>query len=156
MNGIKVLQVALGELGNCESPPESNNQKYGIWMEYNFAPWCAMFVSWCFDQAGINLGFIDHKNGYVGCRTAYNFFVKNNLLTKTPQPGDIVLFDWEGDGKFDHTGLFMADCHDGINFISIEGNTAIGNNSNGGEVMVRLRKYRQAVFAHPAVYTQVA
>jgi hypothetical protein len=144
----------MGELGYSESPANSNKQKYGEWHGLNGFAWCAMFVSWCFDQADIPLGKIDGPKGYAGCQGAYNFFKKKELLTKTPQPGDIVLFDWDGNGKFDHTGIYMSDCYDGINFISIEGNTALGNDSNGGKVMVRLRKYRQAVFVHPAVYTQ--
>lgn len=145
----------MGELGYSESPANSNKQKYGEWYNLNGYAWCAMFVSWCFDQAGYPLGKIETPKGYAGCQGAYNFFKSKNQLTKTPQPGDIVLFDWDGNGKFDHTGLFMADCGDNVHFIAIEGNTAIGNNSNGGQVMIRLRHYNQAVFAHPTVYTQI-
>ena len=42
------LQKAISQLGIKESPPESNNVKYGSWYGQNYQPWCAMFVTWCF------------------------------------------------------------------------------------------------------------
>jgi hypothetical protein len=64
--------------------------------------------------------------------------INNLAVTKTPQPGDLVCFDWEGNGVADHVGLF-ARWVDGNNFESVEGNTSTSNNSNGGEVMRRNR-----------------
>ena len=34
-------------------------------------------------------------------------------------------------------------------FETIEGNTAIGNDSNGGKVMIRRRSKKTAIFVHP-------
>ena len=56
--------------------------------------------------------------------------------------------DWQGDGKFDHVGLFVKDNGNGM-FQTIEGNTSFGNDSNGGEVMSRERKYKHAIFVRP-------
>jgi hypothetical protein len=57
------------------------------------------------------------------------------------QPGDVALYDWERDGVVDHFGLIYTVA--GSAFRAIEGNTAIGNDSNGGEVMVRSRTRAQ-------------
>jgi hypothetical protein len=58
------------------------------------------------------------------------------------QPGDIPLYNWDG-GVPDHTGIVASVMHGGV-FEAIEGNTAIGNDSNGGEVM-RRRRYASQV-----------
>ena len=61
--------------------------------------------------------------------------------------GDIVLYDWQGDGRYDHTGLFLKQI-DTNTFATIEGNTSTANQSNGGSVMVRTRHYKNCIFAH--------
>src|SRR4030095_2697910 len=43
------LKKAISQLGTKESPAESNNVKYGSWYGQNYQPWCAMFVTWCFE-----------------------------------------------------------------------------------------------------------
>jgi len=148
---IELIKTAIGELGNTEYPMNSNKQKYGEWYGMNGVPWCAIFVSWVYDQTGIPLGLIDTNKGFHYCPSAFNHWNKNGEITATPHPGDIILFDWNGDGKMNHTGIFLQDNRDKMTFMTIEGNTALGNDSNGGEVMIRVRKYKQAVFVHPKV-----
>lgn len=152
MNGQKVIDVALKEIGVCESPPNSNKNKYGEWMGLDAVPWCCEFVSFCYYMAGFPLGNIGYPKGYVGCQTAYSHFLSTKEITTNPQPGDIVLFDWNGDHRYDHTGIFIKwlDEQKGI-FESIEGNTSLTNNSNGGQVMVRHRNKSVSIFIHPKV-----
>lgn len=150
-----VVQTARGELGTTENPPNSNKNKYGAWYGLNGFPWCAMFVSWCFDKAGVPLGKIDDDKGYRYCPSAFLYWKHTQQLTTTPKLGDIVLFDWEGDGKCDHTGIFIKDNGDGNTFTAIEGNTSNNNNSNGGQVMERKRHYSLVkAFVNPACYRQ--
>jgi len=148
MNGLKIVQTAIGELGYSESPPESNMTKYGEFYGMNGVPWCAIWVSWVYAQTNIPLGHIDSDKGMYYTPSALNHFKQNGEVVTSPLPGDIVFFDWQGDGKVDHVGLFLQD-YDKISFFSLEGNTAIGNNSNGGQVMLRLRRYKNAIFVHP-------
>ena len=56
---------------------------------------------------------------------------------KQPQPGDIVSSTGQGDGVADHVGFFEKGSRS--EFTAIEGNTAVGNDSNGGQVMRRER-----------------
>lgn len=112
--------------------------------------WCAIFVCWCYDQAGTPLPNIGFKHGFAGCQSALTWFTEKKWITRFPVEGDIVLFDWQRDGRYDHAGLFVQHIEPGF-FQSIEGNTAIGNNSNGGEVMLRKRRYVNAIFVHPVL-----
>ena len=162
MNGQKVIDIARLEVGVKEEPANSNNVKYNTWMYgkevYDTAtakyPWCAAFVSWCYDHAGFPLGNIGYPKGFVGCPYAVSHLDKWGKIVTIPEMGDIVFFDWQGDGKFDHTGIFEKDLGKGL-FQSIEGNTAFGNDSNGGKVMVRAdRKYKNAIFVRPNVLSK--
>jgi len=45
----QIVEIAKKELNYQESA--NNNTKYGKWYGLNNNPWCAMFVSWVFDQA---------------------------------------------------------------------------------------------------------
>jgi peptidoglycan hydrolase-like protein with peptidoglycan-binding domain len=151
----KVIAAARAEIGTKENPPNSNKNKYGEWYGLNGYAWCAMFVSWCFNKAGVALGRVDDDKGYRYCPSAYQFWKRTNQITKNPQPGDIVLFDWEGDGKCDHTGIFVKDNGDKKTFTAIEGNTSFTNNSNGGEVMERKRHYALVkAFVSPNAYAK--
>lgn len=136
----RALEGAVSWLGYKESPSGSNNSKFGSWYGMNYQPWCAMFVTYCFEvEAGGSESFAK------GAAYSYCPYIlhdaqagRNGLtVTKDPVPGDVVLYDWGYDGAPDHVGIF----EDGTasSFDAIEGNTSTSNNSNGGEVMRRTR-----------------
>lgn len=150
MNGQKVVTIAEKEIGVEESPKNSNKTKYGKWFGFDGVAWCGMFVSWCYSQAGYALGNIGYLKGFAGCQTAFAHFTKTKEITSKPVAGDIVLFDWNGDKRYDHTGIFVKWLDDN-RFEAIEGNTAVGNDSNGGKVMLRVRNKKFAIFVHPKV-----
>lgn len=136
----EALDIAISQLGTKESPAESNNTKYGSWYGVNYQPWCAIFCTWCFEQAGDSPSFVK------GSRYAYCPYVVADAranryglsTTDDPIPGDLVLYDWGYDTVYDHIGIFEMDMGGG-QFSAIEGNTSMNNNSNGGEVMRRTR-----------------
>ena len=146
----KIIEIARKEIGYKEFPANSNLTKYGEWLGFDGVPWCAMFVSWCYHLGGFPLGNIGFKKGFAGCQTGYAYWKKNGEITTKPQPADIVLFDWNKDLRYDHTGIFVRDLGNGF-FESIEGNTSGTNQSNGGEVQLRTRKYSDAIFVHSKV-----
>jgi hypothetical protein len=145
----KVVEIASKEIGQGETPINSNKTKYGKWFGLDGMAWCGMFVSWCYAQRGAPLPNIGFKKGYAGCQTAVAYFRKHNRVTTTPVAGNIVFFDWNADGRFDHTGIFVKWIEIGKTFESIEGNTAVGNDSNGGNVMLRTRKNINVLFVDP-------
>jgi len=148
MKSENIINIARAEIGYEENPKNSNNTKYGEWFGLNGVAWCGIFVSWCYDKANFILGKIGFSKGFAGCQTAVQYFKDSNRITTNPQPGDIVFFDWNGDGIYDHTGIFVRKINEKY-FESIEGNTSLINQSNGGSVMLRKRKFAVAIFAHP-------
>ena len=142
----KIVEIAQAEIGQGEVPLNSNITKYGTWFGLNGVAWCAIFVSWVYFKAGKALPKIGYTKGYAGCQTAYAYFKQNGWLVTEPIAGDIVLFDWNSDGRFDHTGIFKEKIS-ASKFKSIEGNTSLKNDSNGGEVMERVRDFKVAIFA---------
>ena len=135
------LEVAKQFIGVKEFPANSNQVMFSNWYGI-IGPWCAMFVTYCYVQAKA-------KHFKKGVRYAYCPFLLAdarqqdnglNLITKDKvQAGDIVLFDWKGDGIADHVGLVVDPPVKGGWFKTIEGNTSVSNDSNGGSVMYRDR-----------------
>ena len=148
--GKEIADVAFKEVGQKESPANSNKTMYGKWFGLDGVAWCGMFVSWCYSHAGYQLPKIGFTKGFAGCQTAVAYFTKMKLIVKDPAVGDIVFFDFNNDGRYDHTGIFNG-WEDKVagTFNSIEGNTSFKNQSNGGEVMSKKRKNINVLFARP-------
>jgi CHAP domain len=140
------LEGAASHVGYKEKPAGSNNTKFGAWYGVNYQPWCAIFVTYCYEIEANGSPSFERGSQYAYCpyilQDARNN--RNGLtVTTSPMPGDIVLFDWGRDGTYDHTGFFdkWTDNEKGL-FDTIEGNTGDGNDSNGGAVMRRTRNVR--------------
>ena len=142
----KALANLSSKIGTKESPAGSNRCWATAW--YGFVgPWCAMSVSWAYATAGSKHFAAGSHYAYVPYIVADGRRGVNGLaVTSTPQAGDLVCFDWDGDGIADHVGLFVK-WLDHDKFESVEGNTGIGNDSNGGEVMRRDDRVRSEVLA---------
>lgn len=132
-----LINIAAGEVGYTEYPPGSNGNKYGQWYGMNYVPWCAIFISYCFDKIGLPLPIRSAK-GFAYCPDGVSWFRQRGQWFQEPKVGDVVFFCWRGDGIADHVGIVESVKSDG-SIISIEGNTGVGNDANGGEVMRRNR-----------------
>jgi CHAP domain len=135
------LRLAVGELGTVESPAGSNRTKYGAWYGMDGNPWCAMFTTWAYELGAGELGTNSppHKKGVSYAYVPYivgDARAKRNGLSVTSAPvaGDLVCYDWAGDGTFDHVGLFER-WGGGSQFNAVEGNTSASDYSNGGQVL---------------------
>ena len=133
-----ILAVARRELGYTESPAGSNRTKYGKWFGLDGQPWCMMFVQWCFRQADAQdlLPALTASCGAL-MRAAQ---AKGCWVTGEYQPGDVVIYDFPGGAATDHCGIVITQLTDGVR--AIEGNTGVGNDANGGQVMERTRPDR--------------
>jgi len=132
----QVLAIARDEIGTTESPPDSNVVKYSRWYPMNGSPWCAMFVSWVLDQAGIT----GYKHAYTPTG-ADRFRQQDRWFTSDPEPGDLVYYDFPPHERIEHVGLVVRENEDG-SITTIEGNTSSGDQgsqSNGGGVFRRRR-----------------
>lgn len=145
--GALVLKEARTHLGTKESPPASNRVVFSLWYGL-IGSWCAMFVSYCSVKVGIKSFQRGVHYAYVPFLVADARAGRNGLSLahwNDVKPGDYVCYDWNGDGTADHIGIFEKKLTS-VSFSAIEGNTGVGNNSNGGEVM-RRERYTSNVLA---------
>jgi hypothetical protein len=149
--GRAALAEALKHLGVAETPPGSNRTPFGTWFGVDGVAWCNIFVSYCF-AVGANYtiasGFAGRAQGvypkgctYVPTTEAWLRVSGMWLGRVEPQPGDIAIYNWDG-REPDHIGIVERYLGNG-SFIAIEGNTAIGNDANGDQVMRRTRTLNQ-------------
>ena len=113
-----IIKVAMGQLGNKGGKP--------FWSWYGFKQreeWCALFVSWCEDQCGYLKSEAAPKFAIVS--DGADWFVLRDqwrLMGDTPEPGDLIFFDWEQDGARDHVGIVTAVVDDKV--FTVEGNSS--------------------------------
>lgn len=92
------------------------------WYGLNGNPWCAMWVSRVFYDAGLPLDAQTPK-GFALCTAGDNWFAAQGRRTDNPReaaPGDIVFFDWDHVGILDHVGIVLENA--GHHLITAEGN----------------------------------
>ena len=113
-----MVEIAKNELGTKEVPDGSNKVKYN---NNDGNPWCASFVSWTADQAGVDKSILPRS---ASSTAIYNGILSNNgakINNKDAQPGDIVLFTDDGTpSTIYHIGIVSGNNGNGIN--TIEGN----------------------------------
>ena len=96
-----IVQIAQSQIGNIGGRP------YWSWYGFNGrVEWCACFVSWVMNEAGLIEKGTVPKFAY--CPTGIQWFKEHQQWKSKgsiPQPGDIIFFDWEQDGISDHVGI---------------------------------------------------
>lgn len=124
----KLINIAKAEIGTKEA--NGGDDKYIAWyggFALNVA-WCAIFVSWCANQAGISTSIIPK---FASCDIGMNWFKKKGIFQKAkyyggnykPQAGDIIFFS----GKYnqnDSTHVGIVTSCDGSKVYTVEGNTS--------------------------------
>lgn len=121
----QLVTIAKSQLGN------EGGQKFWSWYGFDSREeWCACFVSWCADQAGlIQKGAVSK---FPLCTAGVDWFQEKGKWQSggnVPTPGTIIFFDWDHDGASDHVGI-VESC-DGTTVHTIEGNSgdAVKQNS---------------------------
>lgn len=141
-----LIEAARAEVGTKEMPANSNKVKYnmayyGRDVSGAAYPWCMAFIWWLMTYIGAAKKFYGGGK-CASCTAVYNYHkARGQVVTKDYRPGDLVFYDWDKSGDCDHVGV-LAEIS-GNNCKVIEGNTAVGNDSNGGEVMLRSRTVSQ-------------
>ena len=158
-SAAKVLEIARAEIGVKESPSGSNKVKYnteyyGKEVSGSAYAWCAAFVWWVFKHAGCpELFYGGKKSAYCPAIADYYIANKQTVNKSEGRIGDIVLFDWNHNNSSDHIGIIESKNSDG-SYVCIEGNTSVGNNSNGGQVMRRTRHQKDISWICRPKYTE--
>lgn len=150
--GLLALAEARRHLGLRESPPNSNRTPFGQWFGRDGVKWCAIFTSYSFAvgadyvlcQGSRGAGVVPGRGcAYVPTLEAWLRSAGFWVGRTQPQPGDIAIYDWDGRGA-EHVGIvdsWVGGPHG--QFKAVEGNTSTSNDSDGGEVMTRLRHLSQ-------------
>ena len=132
-SGLDVENIAQKQVNFYGGTTDKN--PYGDWYGIPNQPWCAMFVSWCFAQAGLSaLVAAETEKGFSYCPAGLSWFQKKGAVVDkySGQPGDLVFFSWAGNGVPDHVEIIQAASKDGI--------TTIGGNT-GPEHMTNASQY---------------
>ena len=152
----EIIALAKQQIGTSESPANSNNVKYntayyGRAVSGKAYAWCCVFIWWLFVQLKAAVLFFGGEKT-ASCTALMNYAKKNGLwVTSGYKPGDLILYNWDGKkNEADHIGLCIS-ANAGY-VICIEGNTAIGNEDNGGNVMQRTRALSVVVGAYRPKY----
>lgn len=112
-----MVMVAASQIGN------EGGELYWRWYGFSaHVDWCAVFVSWCADQAGL----LDNGSmpKFAVCDDGIRWFVeKGRWFNRNiePKPSMIIFFDWDGDGRSDHVGI-VEKFEEGMIY-TIEGNS---------------------------------
>ena len=139
-----IIEAARKEIGTIEGPKD-NETKYGKFTKADFLPWCGSFVMWCANEAGVKVpNTVSTVAGAAAFKKMGTWFDAD--CGQSPQPGDILYFDFPGDGvdRISHVGICTAIVGDGV-VEAIEGNTSgkkKGDQRNGGEVCLQTRGYK--------------
>ena len=135
----RMVDIALSVVGYQErnrdgSIGRGNFTKFGAWYGMDGQPWCAMFVSWAADQAGI-LGSVVPRHAWTP--SGVNAYRERGLYEERgsgylPREGDAIFFFNPAKGRVAHVGIVVAFDPQTQRVYTVEGNT---NNA------VRIRYY---------------
>ena len=147
MTAQELINIAKNEVGCKENPANSNNVKYNTWYYGKSVsgaayPWCAAFVSWCFKSAQ---GLCPKT---ASCLTMLQWFEARGQIVTDPSPGDRVFFHYLTNARrTNHVGIVIG--VEGKIIRTVEGNTSVTSNDNGGSVMERMRNKNIVAYARP-------
>lgn len=113
----QLVTIAKSQLGH-----EGGEKFWSWWGFTERQEWCACFVSWCADQAGLIQKEAVPK--FSVCTDGVAWFQAKGKWQSggsVPTPGTIIFFDWDHDGASDHVGI-VESC-DGTTVHTIEGNS---------------------------------
>jgi len=140
-----MLEVAKAEVGTVEGPKD-NETKYGAFTKANYLAWCGSYCMWVAAQAGVKIpNTVSTVAGAAAFKKMGTWFEAD--CGQSPQPGDILYFDFPGDGvdRISHVGICKGIKSDGVVY-TYEGNTSgkkTGSQRNGGEVCKQLRAFKK-------------
>lgn len=148
MKALDMVERAISEEGITEYPPNSNNVKYNEWyyghpVSGNAYPWCCAFISWLFRETKL-------VKKTASCDTMLKVFEKSGQVIprQDARAGDLIFFKFFSNTKrVNHIGIITA--YDKGIFYTVEGNTSVTSNDNGGSVMRRVRASNIYAIARP-------
>lgn len=137
----RVLSAARAEIGVTELPAGSNRVKYNNWFYGRVVsgasyPWCMVWDQYVFAMSSLPLPVKT-----ASCTQLANYAkAHGQWVTKGFKPGDIAFMHFnKSTTATEHTGI-VESAHSTY-LTTIEGNTSLTSQDNGGAVMRRNRAY---------------
>lgn len=103
--GQQLVTTALAEVGKTANDAMRYIKAAG---GTGREPWCGDFVMWVFKQRGMQ------PPPARSVPALMKWARTNNKLVSNPQPGDLVTFDWNGDGTADHVEMVRNRIRGGV------------------------------------------
>lgn len=138
MEVSEFLKIVRAQIGIKENPAGSNKVLYNTWFYKKEVsgpdyPWCMAFCQWCYAMAGMKL-----PAWTASCTELMNAAKKSGTwVTKDYRPGDLLIFTFNKNRTPQHCGIVEKADRGSVS--SIEGNTSVSSDDNGGNVMRRIR-----------------
>lgn len=119
------LAVAASQIGWMEYSGNENPWSNSYDTAYPNGAYCGQGLSWAFDAAGVPgdwKGAASQR--YVPAAYNYWALLGRIIPAEQIQPGDLLMFDWEGDGALDHIEVAV-----GLEFIGNGEVSVVGYNT---------------------------
>ncbi len=141
-----VVAIARTQLGYVESTDNfrvlndgisiRGYSRYGAWYGDPYGDWCAMFVSFCLRYAGVDMPLESNVDRWIEKLSAADTALYHRQGSYIPEPGQLIFFDWDGDGSCNHVGI-VTDVSSAGNGSAPRISTIEGNSAN----QVRTKTY---------------
>lgn len=125
------------------------NSPYGVWYDsayagnkgvYDAAQFCAMGLSWVFDQEGALDIFPAHAYTPSGV-AAWKARGQWHDGTAGIQPGDVLYFDFPGEpNRVSHVGLALSSWKSGVDTVEFNTSGTVNGDQRNGRVVARKRR----------------
>lgn len=139
--GVYSTGTIFATWNNDTSIQNKKNPNYFALKDNESGAWCAHFVSWCADRAGLDLKIsFKECNGFKSCQNAVNAYRKKGLYINykkknetnayVPKKGDLIFFSKNSNSKgmnITHVGIVLYSSVEGKKDIiyTIEGNRTV-------------------------------
>ena len=147
----QIIDYEMSQVGVTEYPPNSNNvvyntDFYGHEVSGSDYPWCCVFQWDSFNQFKPCL-----VKKTASCQDLAQWFKDNGKWGSTAKVGAVVFFKFNTNSRWtNHVGLVIEVLDGGTKIKTIEGNTSVNSDDNGGAVMVRTRTSNIVGYGYPA------
>jgi len=112
----QITDTALGFNGTLDGQGYNGPNPFSHDLSRPVEAWCGDFVTDIYKRAQLPLPPMQPgcRTGFAYCPAAVNYGRRHHATRYSwhAEPGDIVLFDWDGDGVADHTEIVTGN-HDG-------------------------------------------
>ncbi len=124
-----IVRIALGFNGTCNGQGYNCRNVFSADLGRPTEAWCGDFVTDVYKRAQIPLPSMQPgcRTGFAYCPDAVDYGQAHGVVRNSweAEPGDIVLFDWDGDNVADHTEIATA--YAGGTLFTIGGNSGPSN-----------------------------